>query len=77
MGSNKVVTLMMVTDSVFFASILALEEDTILVVVFDNLPLKEFLGHPLEYLLGQPRLASGISSSEESSKEANILVFCS
>ena len=77
MGSNEVVTSTIATDSVFFASILALEEDAILVVVLDDLPLKDLLGHPLEDLLGWPRLASGISSSEESSKEANILVFCS
>ncbi len=57
------------------ASILTLEEDALLVVVFDDLPFKDLLGHPLEDLLGWPRLASGISSSEESSKEANILVF--
>ena len=77
MGSNKVVTSMMVTYSVFFSSKLALEEDAILAVVFDDLPLKDLLGRPLEDLLGRPRLASGISSSEESSKEANILVFFS
>jgi hypothetical protein len=65
MGSNEVVTSTLVTDSVL-ASTLALEDNAILIIVFED--------PPLVVVLGRPSWERGISLEKSSDLTANLLM---